>query len=145
MATTFDDLAREDWLIMQGDDITEPTIGYRDSSRRGAYVGPLAKVMIGCTIENEDGVECLDLEGADGRNLYAIACLPQFAELFRWIATRYEKLGVSRDNEFNQFVDELKDRVDWIRACIDDRTDEICEDSGPVGFVRFTEPKLSGG
>ena len=141
MATTFDDLASEDWLIMQGDDITEPTIGYRDSTRRSAYVGPLVKVMIGCTIENDDGVECLDLEGADGRNLYAIACLPQFAELFRWITKQYAKLGVSESDEYNKFVDELKDRVDWICATIDDRADEICEDSGPVGFVRFTAKK----
>lgn len=141
MATTFDDLADENWLILQGDDITEPQIGYREKNRRGAYVAPLAKVMVGCTIENEDGVECLDLDGADGRNLYAIACLPQFAELFRWITKQYAKLGVSESDEYNKFVDDLKARVDWIRACIDDRTDEICEDSGPIEFVRFTGGK----
>lgn len=140
--STFNDLADEDWRIVIDDEISEPTICYPDPSRRGAYVGPLARVYVGCTIENEDGDECLELDGDDGRNLFAVACLPQFADLCKWIDARYGKLGVSENAEFNKFVDELKARVDWIREIIDTRTDEISEDSGPVGFVRFTGPTL---
>lgn len=135
--TTFDKLANEDWQILVDEhDINQPTICYPDPDRRHAFVGPLALVPVGSTVENEDGEEVLELDGADGRNLYAIACLPQFAELFRWIDAKYAELGVSENAEYNSFVDDLKSRVDWIRDCIDDRDMEIGV-GGPIGFIRF--------
>ncbi len=134
----FDSLANEDWRIVVDEyDINEPTICYPDPDRGGSFVGPLAKVPVGATVENDDGEECLELDGADGRNLYAVACLPHFADLFRWIESRYSALGVSENDEYNAFVDELKDRVDWIRACIDERDMEIAATGGPIGFQRW--------
>ena len=134
-----DSLADEDWQILVDEyDINKPTICYPDRERRGCFVGPLAKVPVCATFENEDGDECLELDGADGRNLYAVACLPQFAELFRWIDSEYSKLGVSESDEYNAFVDSLKDRVDWIRACIDERDMQIgATGAGSIGFERW--------
>ena len=135
----FDSLADEDWRILVDEyEINEPTICYPDPDRRGAFVGPLAKVPVGATVENDCGEECLELDGADGRNLYAVACLPHFADLFRWIASRYSTLGVSENDEYNEFADELKDRVDWIRECIDERDMEIAvAGSTIIGLQRW--------
>lgn len=135
----FDSLADEDWRILVDEyDINEPTICYRDPDRLGAFVGPLAKVMVGATCESDNGDECLVLDGDDGRNLYAVACLPQVASLFRWIECKYAELPVSENGEYNAFVDELKDRVDWIRECIDDRNAEIgaAGAGASIGFAR---------
>lgn len=137
-AETFDRLANEDWRIMVDEyDINEPMICYPDPDRRGAYVGPLVRVQVGATVENEDGDECLELNGADGRNLYAVACLPHLAALCSWIDRNYASLGVSENDEFNKFADELKARVDWIRALIDDRDMELAATGGAVGFPRY--------
>lgn len=134
----FQSLSDEDWRILVDEyELNEPTICYPDPNRRGAFVGPLAKVPVGCTVENEDGDEVLEIEGADGRNLYAIACLPQFAQLFKWIDDQYSNLGVSGDDEYNRFVDELKTRVDWITACVNERDMQIGPSSN-IGFSRFT-------
>jgi len=134
----FDSLADEDWRILVDEyEINEPTICYPDPDRPGAFVGPLAKVPVGATVENDDGEECLELDASDGRNLYAVACLPHFADLFRWIVSRYSALGVSENDEYNAFVDELKDRVDWIRECIDERDTEIAATGGSIGFQRW--------
>ena len=122
----FDSLAEEGWRIQVGAyEIDEATICYPDPDRRGCLVGPLATINVGATVEDEDGEEVLDLEGADGRNLAAIACLPQMAGLFRWIRSEAGKLGVSENDEYNAFVDELTDRIDWITACIDERPETM--------------------
>lgn len=122
----FDSLADEPWRIQVDDyDLNEPTICYPDPDRRGCFVGPLGMVHVGATVKDDEGEEMLDLEGADGRNLAAVACLPQIARLFRWIDTEYAKLGISENEQYNQFVDALKDKVCWIRACIDDRPETM--------------------
>ena len=136
----FDSLADEDWRILVDEyDINEPTICYRDPDRWGAFVGPLAKVMVGATYESDDGDECLVLDGYDGRNLSAVACLPQFASLFRWIERKHPELGVSENDEYNAFVDELLNRVHWIRECIDERDAEIAATGAgaSIGFARW--------
>lgn len=134
----FDSLADERWRILVDEhDLNEPTICYPDPDRRGCFVGPLAMVYVGATVEDEDGEEVLDLADSSGRNLAAVACLPKFAELFRWIDKQYAKLGVSESEEYNNFVDALKDRVDWIRACIDDRQEMM--NAGVHGFEDYRE------
>lgn len=134
----FDSLADEHWLIQIDErELTEPTLCYKDPDRRGFLVGPLVTVHVGTTIDDDDGFEVLDMEGADGRNLVAVACLPIFAELFRWIDQQYSKLGASENEEYNNFVDALKDRVDWIRACIDDRPATM--NPGTHGFEEYRE------
>lgn len=131
----FYSLADEDWRIqIDENELTEPTICYPDPDRRGCFVGPLATVHVGTTVENEDGEEVLDLECADGRNLVAVACLPQIAKLFQWIDNEYAKLGVSENEDYNNFVDALKDKVDWIRTCIDERPETL--NAGQHGFER---------
>ena len=130
----FDSLADEDWRIqIEAHDINEPTICYPDPDRRDCFVGPLVMVHVGVTTEDDEGDDALDLEGADGRNLAAVACLPQFAQLFRWIDSQYDKLGVSENAEYNTFADALKDKVDWIRSCIDDRPEIL--NVGQHGFA----------
>ena len=137
----FDSLANEDWQIMVDEyDINEPMICYPDPDRRGAFVGPLVKVHVGATVEGEDGDEVLDLEGFGGRNLYAVTCLPKFAKLFKWIDSQIYALGVSENDEYNKFVDDLQSRVDFIRSCIDDRDMEIGAHvlyNGTIGFSDY--------
>lgn len=141
-AKPFDSLADEDWRIMIDEyDVNEPTICYPDPDRRGAFVGPLAKVHVGCTVENDDGDEVLDLSGASGRNLYAVACLPQFAELLRWAKKEMGSLNAihfDSASQYGRFMIELRERIAWIEACINDRDMEIGSGSGPVGFERFS-------
>lgn len=132
----FFDLADQDWRVNVDEcDINEPTICYPDPDQRGRIVGPLATLHVGVTVEDEEGEEAIELDGDDGRNLAAVACLPQLAELCRWIDAKYKALGVSADDEFNQFVDELKGRVDWIRDCIDGREPQM--HPGLHGFERY--------
>lgn len=139
----FCSLSDEDWRILVDEfDVNEPTICYPDPDRRGAYVGPLAKIPVGCTVENDDGDEVLDLEGADGRNLFAVACLPQFAELVRWIRAERAKIDQPSPlpiEALMRFLRQLLERIDWIEQCINDRDMEIGAGSGPIGFVRFGE------
>lgn len=138
----FDSMADEDWQIrVDGFDLNEPSICYPDPDRRGGFVGPLAVVYVGATVEL-DGEEVLDMESADGRNLAAVACLPQMAQLFRWIIQAYSDLGVSENDEYNAFVDELIDRVQWIRNCIDFRPDMM--NVGQHGFIRYPESSDGG-
>jgi len=137
----FDSLANEDWKIMVDEyDINKPSICYSDPDRRGAFVGPLAEVHVGATVENEDGDEVLELDGADGRNLYSVACLPHFAELFRWMRDGMNQLNsvhFDSQTEYGQFMRELRDRMEWIAECIDDRDMEIGASSGVIGFERY--------
>lgn len=129
-------LADEDWrAIIDECDLNEVEICYPDPAGRGRMVGPLVKVFVGSTTSDEEGEEVIDTEGADGRNLAAVLCLPQFASLFRWITKEYDKLGVSESDEYNTFVDELKNRVDWIRQCVDDREETM--NAGEHGFDRY--------
>jgi hypothetical protein len=134
--STFFEMADQDWRVIVDDcDITEPTIAYPDQRGRGRMVGPLVKLYVGVTVTDEDGDEALELDGEDGRNLAAVACLPQLASLCRWISKEIAKLGVSENDEYNVFVDELRNRVEWIRECIDER--EPYMHPGEHGFDRY--------
>lgn len=136
MSATFDDLRDEDWRIQVDDyDLEEPKLCYPDPDDHRKLVGPLVTVHVGAITEDDAGEDALDMEGADGRNLMAVACLPQIAELFRWIRTEYESLGVSESEEYSVFVDSLKDRIDWIAACVDERPETL--NHGLHGLERF--------
>lgn len=127
---TFDSLANEDWRIVVDEyDLNEPTICYPDPDHRGCFVGPLAMVPVGVTTEDDDGNDVLELDAADGRNLYAIACLPHFAELFGWIRAQAAALPES------EFVNGLMARVDWIETTINER--DVQMGVGVFGFERF--------
>lgn len=138
----FDSLADEDWrIVVDEHDINEPTICYPDPDRRGCMVGPLVTVPVGCTVENDDGDEVLDLEYASGRNLYAVACLPQLAGLLRWAKAGMESLNpihFDEQTEHGRFMQELRQRIDWIETCINDRDSEIGGGS-VIGFERFKD------
>lgn len=142
-SATLDSLADEDWRFqIDADQINEPTICYPDPGRRGCFVGPLATVFVGATEENEDGDEVLCVSGADGRNLAAIACLPHFAGMFRWMRQEMERLNpihFDRQSDYGRFMRELRDRMNWIACCIDERDAESDGGFGPGmhGFQRF--------
>ena len=132
----FFSLADEDWrAVVDECDLNEVEICYPDPAGRGRMVGPLLKVHVGCTTSDEEGEEVIDMEGADGRNLASVMCLPHLASLCRWITKEVDKLGVSANDEYNTFVDELTNRVDWIRSYIDDREDTL--NAGEHGFERY--------
>ncbi len=138
----FDSLADEDWRIIVDEyDINEPFIGYPDPDRRGCFVGPLVKVNVGATIQSEEGIEVLELDGCDGRNLFAVACLPQLADLMRWTKQAMQKLNsvhFDSQHECGQFMQELRERVAWVEDCINARDTEIGNTGGgSVGFERF--------
>lgn len=141
MTEDFDSLADENWCILIDDyDVNEPTICYPDTDRPGAFVGPLVKVHVGTTVENEDGDEVLELDGAEGRNLYAVACLPQLAGLLRWMKGGMASLNpvhFDGQHEYGRFMRELRDRIAWIEGCINDRQMEIGPGSGSIGFEKF--------
>ena len=138
---TFDSMADEDWRIgVDACCLEEPYIVRPDSHRLGCFAGPLVTVHVNDLTENDDGYEMLDLEGVGDRNLFAVTCLPHFAQLFRWIKQNIGKLGVSESAEYNNFVDSLCDRVDWITALIDERDHEITEDCmRTISLSRFGE------
>lgn len=109
----FENIADEDWqIVVDKYDLNSVMICRPDESRRGVFIGPMAVINVGCTIETDEGDEVLDLSGEDGRTLFSIACLPHVAGLFRWIKKRYTELGVAESEEYNRFVDELMVRVD---------------------------------
>ena len=141
--STFYELADQDWRVnVDLCDMNEPTIEYPDPDRPKRMVGPLVTLYVGVTVEDEDGDEALELDGDDGRNLAAVACLPQLAGLCRWIDSEVRKLGVSVDDEYNQFVDALKDRVDWIKDCIDNRPPYM--HAGQHGFDGYRDLRKGG-
>jgi hypothetical protein len=141
--TDFKSLADEDWRIVVDEaELNEPTICYPDPIRPRALVGPLVMIHVGSTVDNDEGEECLDLEGADGRNLAAVACLPQFAELFRWIGKGMSELNAvhfDSQHDYGRFMQELRARVDWITSCIDDRDETM--NAGMHGFDRYRNRK----
>jgi hypothetical protein len=134
-------LAGEDWrIIVDEADINSPTICYPDPTRRHALVGPLATVHVGCTESDEEGEEVLDLGGADGRNLVAVACLPQMVELLIWIKVHQNKLNpihFDSQSENGRFMQGLQKRVDWILECVNDRDETM--GAGEHGFERFRD------
>lgn len=126
----FDELADQRWrILLEADDINEPSIQAVDPDRRGCFIGPLAVIPVGATTEDSDGIEMLETDSDDGLILAAVACLPQFAELFRWVRNAFG------DAPRSPFVDELLDRVCWIEACIDDRDDALYP--GQHGFESY--------
>ena len=136
----FDSLADENWRILVDEyELNEPTIYYPDSDRPGFIVGPIASVHVGATVDDDEGDEALDLEGEDGAILAAVACLPQIANLFRWIDAEYYKLGGIENGEYDSFVHGLKVRIDWIRDCINKRPKVL--NVGQHGFTSFPASK----
>jgi len=148
----FDSLADEEWRIqIDHYDLNEPFMCYPDPDDPRKFVGPLVTVHVGVTVKDEEGEEVLGMEGDDGRNLAAVACLPQFAELFRWIDRKYKELSIRENIEtwplkaapgtiagdYITFADALKKRVDWITSCIDDRDETM--NAGQHGFAKFRE------
>lgn len=128
---TFDSLIDEDWMVhVDRDDINEPYTCRADEGIFGKrWIGPLVKVPVGSTEVDEDGEEVLDLSGPDGRNLAAVACLPEIARLFHWINEQYVQLSDAEDSSYAQMVDELIDRIIKITRCIDQRPETL-----EVGF-----------
>lgn len=135
-------LADEDWRVQIDEcDINAPTIAYSDPDKPRCFVGPLVTVHVGSTVDDDEGNEALDLEGADGRNLAAVACLPQFAELLCWIELEQAKLNsvhFDSQNEYGQFMLELRERTRWIAACINDRQETM--GPGMHGFDKYRPP-----
>lgn len=135
----FQSLSEEDWRVLVDEyEINEPTICYPDPVRRGCVVGPLVTVHVGATVDDDCGDEALDLSGADGRNLAAVMCLPQFAQLFKWIREEQKSLELPHPDpvaRISRFYRELINRVDWIESCIDDR-DEVMS-TGMHGMARY--------
>jgi len=113
--STLATLADEEWRVLADPLEPEATIVRPDRQRGGgAYIGPLATVNISVTTEDEDGEEVIELDNQDGRNLCAIAALPQFAKL------------VNRIND-GAGADEIRARAEWLSELVDDRDDEMHE------------------
>lgn len=133
--STLDKLADEKWRIFVDEcEPNEPYIGYPDPDNRGRVVGPLIKVMVGDIEENEDGDEVLIIDGDEGRNLLAVACLPQFAGLLRWLESEYQKRDVSNSDDTKRFFAQMKARINWIRDSIDKRDMDIGPTDGSMGI-----------
>jgi len=146
-----EDLASESWRIQIDDAEAEANIVMIDKDRRGAFIGPLATVPAGCTElvvgEGGDGDYVTNLmDDADGRNLYAVAALPQFARLVCWIENELEKLGgihFAASSKEGRFHRELKNRCEWIKQLVDER--ERTMDNGThllMSFDEAVEPKM---
>lgn len=113
------ELAREQWRVMVDEhDINEVELVRPDPDHRGAFIGPLARVMVGLTVENDEGEEVLDMTARDGRTVAMLAALPFFAELVCFI----------RDNDggdVTRFIREVKRRAQWLSEAIDERDEEM--------------------
>lgn len=118
------DLATEDWRIQCSSDDAEAQIVQPDPDRRGRWVGPLATIPMGCTEMCDDGEGDYDvilLDNQDGRNLFAVAALPQFARLVCWAMDELEQLnGIHFDStsESGRFHRELRNRCKWLEQLI---------------------------
>jgi hypothetical protein len=77
-----------------------------------------------------------DLGGADGRNLYAIALLPQFAGLVEWVLAeiaRMSGMAMSSFTEHGRFVQELRQRAQALADAVDERPDTLADGIHQVG------------
>jgi len=140
---TLKDLADQQWRMIV--DVSENTIDVcrPDPDRRGAWVGPLATVNVGSTEEDDDGEEVFDMTASSGRDAVAVALLPHFADLVCWAREQLESLNAihfDSGSQSGRFHRELRDRLDWIIGCVDQRDERLA--SGTHGFHRFDEGKV---
>lgn len=100
----------------------------RDPEIKGAWVGPLIKVPIGISEEDDDGQQCACFdEGEDGVTLFLAMHLPHIADLLLWANGALAKLnGVHFDSttEAGNFNVELRGRIDRIICGINGRPDK---------------------
>jgi len=123
-------LADEEWRIRIMAEDAEAEVVRPDPSRRGFWIGPLARMPMGSTeivsagVDGDDEYEATLLDDQQGRNLFAVAALPQFARLVTWAIRELDKLnGIHFDSatESGRFHRELRNRCEWIAQTINDR------------------------
>lgn len=123
-------LAGEDWRIQCSADDVEAQIVRPDPDRRGFWIGPLARMPMGSTeiipteFDWDEEHETTLLDDQQGRNLFAVAALPQFARLVCWTICELDTLeGIHFDSaqEAGRFHRELRNRCKWLAELIDDR------------------------
>ena len=113
------ELAREQWRVMVDEhDINDVDIVRPDPQQRGAFIGPLAEVMVGLTVDNDEGEEVLDMTTRGGRTVMMLTALPHFAELVCFI--RDADAG-----DAERFIREVKRRAQWLSEAIDERDEEM--------------------
>jgi len=129
MKDTLRTLAKEDWRIKIDDiDENEVAIFRPDIEKRGAWIGPLASVFLGMVVDDGDGGDAFSLDCQSGRNLYAVAMLPQFAGLVTWIDGELKRIMKQIGDELpDAFLRELKDRIDWLIEAVDRRDESMSE------------------
>lgn len=121
---TLADLATEDWRFQLVPDCNEVEFVRPDYERRGCYVGPLVRMALGATCDDGEGNDAADLAGEDGRNLYVIALLPEFARLVTWGLDELGRLNAihfDQNTEAGRFNVRLRSRLEVLRAAVDAR------------------------
>jgi len=92
----------------------------RRSTKGSHVVGPLATLELQKIVdEDEDGTPMFDLSSENGLILYAVAALPQLAELVVWADE--ELAEVETLDKGDGFLNELRRRVRWLRVVVDAR------------------------
>jgi hypothetical protein len=134
---TLAELAGEKWYFQPSLDDDNADILRRDKNGR-SWIGPLATVPLGEKFEDEaDGDEAFFIEGEDGRNLYAVAALPQFAALVTWAREELKRLDETYSDsaktltgeaaENRKFREALAERLAWLTKLVDERDPEMYE------------------
>ena len=142
MAEELSLLAAAKWRIRSSAADASAKIVRPDLSRRGVWIGPLATVPLGSwqySIDEDNDAEA-DLRCEDGRNLFAIAAVPQFARLVEWALAEIEQLNPIHFDSANQsgrFMRELRNRCEWLSELITTRKDSIPE--GDHRLMSFDE------
>lgn len=147
--TDLDRLAREDWRMQPCASVAEARIVMPDRDRRGCWIEPIAEIPTGCTetvIDDGTGPDVLStyettlINNIEGRNLYAIAAIPQMARLITWAMNEMCKLNpihFDSQNESGRFMRELRNRMNWIRESIEKRDRTL--DDGTHKLMTFDE------
>lgn len=130
---TLKELAAEDWRLRIETYDAEATIVRPEPG--GTWIGPLATMTIGMMTDDEDGeVACMDNQ--DGRNMVAIACMPQFAELVTWAIAELYKLNpihFDQQSDYGKFTTDLDRRLHWLRALVDERVETLAGGTHELG------------
>lgn len=114
------DIVGQRWYMsFDGDDPGADTIEILrpDPDRKGAYVGPLAQILIGLQFEGDHGESILGMTGEDGLVAQCVHLLPEIARLI----LAASKLGEKPDTEN---IVEVATLGDALRQAIDHREDE---------------------
>lgn len=123
-------LSQEDWRIQIKAEDAEAIIVTPDTERRGWWIGPLVDMPMGSQetvspeFDGDEEYETTLTEGSEGRNLYAVAALPQFARLVVWALDKLGELnGIHFDstNDSGRFHRELYNRCRYLAELIGNR------------------------